>query len=413
MLDVVQRAVRAVRPSQMQPPASTHDAFQADDAGAAVLPALELPPAPFSRGTIAAAPATVARPAPVAATMAPTNERADADADAFADSLPSGTSIQDLIGALTIDGVDVAAGESRPHHEFSTAVERRGARERRRAHRSTPDRRAFTSAHMAAPAEGPDDPRPVAPPPHDAGGRPSPIDAVMPPLPLALEPALPYELPSKGVAHATRRSTRASVAVTELPFPQQAIEHPPQPDTAPEPPVAPQFPEVPPAPEPVSISSIFSGAASVPVGHLVPRPADEIPVVAVPDAGPAGPSPAPGEGMDPVAAAVAAAPSAWYGGSVRVDDAMMIWNAPGTDAPLAPTVASMIAPAPPVMSHAMPELSGASAPGRAVATTPLLPGAAPAATRARGGSGITNLLLVGGAAIAGTTIAFAIDRLLL
>jgi hypothetical protein len=333
------------------------------------LPVLELPPIPFLRAT--SAPATIATQ-PVADSIEH-------------HPLPAGTTVQDLLGALVLDGVppadahELATGielDARPHHEFSVDVERRAARERRREHRATPDRRAFTSEHLAAPAAGPVDPRPTMPPVHPTAGRPSPIDAVMPPLPLdeELQPVRAYELPSRGVAATTQRTTRASVAIAALPFPQQALDHPPQPTTAPEPPVPPAAPAA-----PAGIEAIF---------------------------GPAGPAAAPGAGLDPIAAAVAAAPSAWFGEAVHVDDELLVWNAPvAVQTPLAATVAAQLDPT------AAPATGAASATTFPVPLTPLAPAAATApATRRRPAR---LALLVGVPAAAGIAIAVAAERFLL
>jgi hypothetical protein len=249
----------------------------------------------------------------------------------------------------------------------------------------------------------------------------------MPELPIALEPARPYELPSRGLATGTLRTTRANVHVHDLPFPATAMEHPAPPVGAPEPPAAPPA-SAPPAPEQaahvqpapagmapaVGIDGIFANAAPVPVGRLEPFG----PGVAayVPQTGPAGPAAAPGAGLDPVVAAVAATPSAWHGSAVQVDDAMLVWNAPGTTAPLAPSVAAMISPAPP---SAAPTSAPATATATAVgiATTTLAPTGAPAAaaasaraTRGPLASLLRLLLLVGIPAASGTGIAVALDR---
>jgi hypothetical protein len=351
------------------------------------LPTLALPPVPFARpATEPAAPARLEAPA----------------------QLPTGTSIADLMGALETEVV-------RPHAAFSTDVERRGRGERRREPRSTGDRRDFTSQHLAAPVDGPVDPRPTGAPTPLEAKRPAPIDPIMPELPLALEPSRPYELPSRGISATTLRSTRPNVAVQQPPFPGHAIVAPPAPVGAPEPPTAgiaftdqlppaaPAQPEVPAVPS--SISSIF-GEPSAPgqVGHLHPR---ILPDLVVPDAGPAGPAMAPGAGLDPIAASVAATPSAWFGGAVHVDDSMLVWNSPGTMAPLAPSVAAMIAPQ-----------SGPVATGSGIATTtlapaPALPALPVAATRGSGRSVLRVALLAGLPAAIGIGIAVGLDRFVL
>lgn len=408
----------------MQPHAPSTESQQDDRPDGRDLPVLALPPAPFTRSggeqrssAVPAAPISVVPGQPTVDTPVA--------ASALREPMPSGTSVQDLLGALAIDGLDPIESESflhdaapvqeRPLHEFTVAVDRRTRRERRHEQRTTPDRRAFTSEHLAAPVDGPTDPRPTMPPMHPAVSRPAPIDPVMPPLPLDehLQPARPYQLPNRGVSAATQRSTRASLAMGELPFPQQAIDNPPPPTAAPEPPVA--APDHAPVPgtSPAGIDAIFGPPAAQPVGRLeahapMPPAPPAPPPVLVPDAGPAGPATAPGAGLDPVAASVAAVPSAWFGESVHVDDAMLVWNAPGTTAPLAPSVASLISPAPPVASGIAP----ASPATAAVATTPLSPGAAATSTRRRPMSPLRLVLLVGIPAGAGIGIAFALERFL-
>jgi hypothetical protein len=351
------------------------------------LPTLSLPPVPFAR--------PAAKPAMPVHVEAPVQ-------------LPTGTSIADLIGALETDVV-------RPHAVFSTDIERRGRSERRREPRSTGDRRDFTSQYLAAPTDGPIDPRPTAAPNAPAATRPAPIDPIMPELPLALEPSRPYELPSRGVAASTLRSSRPNVAVQQLPFPGSALVDPPAPAGAPQPPTSgaaftdqlpPAVAEQPQAPAaPSSISSIFGEpSAPIQVGHLHPRIVADI---VVPDAGPAGPAMAPGAGLDPISASIAATPSAWFGGAVHVDDSMLVWNSPGTTAPLAPSVAAMIAPQ-----------SGPVATGTGIATTTLVPVPAAAATaaaapRGAGRSILRVTLLAGLPAAVGIGIAVGLDRFVL
>lgn len=359
------------------------------------MPSLQLPPVPFGR--------TGGSPM----LQAPAHG-----------SLPSGTSIQDLLGALeepaqyAPPATPPTDAPVRPFEEFSSAVDRRGRRERRSDARTTPDRRSFTSAHMAAPADGPSDPRPTEPPPvAHVATRPAPIDAVMPALPLPLEPAMPFELPSRGVAASTQRTMRAG-AVSVPATPQAAFPSHAEPVPAP---AAAPIVDVAPVPQPVgrdAIAGIFDAPSSVPMGHLEPR--RMAPASAMPLSGPAGPSTAPGEGLEPVAAAVATAPSAWYGGAVQVDDAMMVWNAPGAQAPLAPSVAAMIAPQVASSAPAAPRAAATAAP---LATSPLSAGAAPgpastASSTTRGplASLLRLLLVVGVPASTGIALAIAIDR---
>lgn len=379
------------------------------------LPTLQLPPVPFARPS-----------APLAAVPAPATAHVPAPVTP-AESLPTGTPVQELLGALTAEPLRVAvdldtaaSGDLpiRPFEGFTAAVDRRGRRERRRVPRSTTDRRAFTSDHLAMPVNGPADPRPTTPPPvENVPERPAPIDPVMPALPI--EPATAFELPTRGVAPSTQATVRPGVASTPRPaapagaaFPTLAA---PQAD-------APSRMTLPvDAPSPVgeaadhSIAGIFDAPSAVRIGHLQPAHA-ATPATAAPLAGPAGPSTAPGAGLDPVAAAVATAPSAWYGGAVQVDDAMMVWNAPGAQAPVAPAVAAAIAPQRP---QSVPPAPVAAAPAATdLATSPLAAGgpvaaaSAPATAASRGplASLLRLLLVIGIPAGAGVSIAIAIDR---
>jgi hypothetical protein len=380
------------------------------------MPTLELPPVPFGRpssdGMMPAAPMPPATPAPN-------------------DSMPSGSSIDQIIEALrsepmpTLDTsmlLDPAtlladiAPEERPHGDFHSAVERRDIRERRRAGRETPDRRTFTSTYMAAPDNGPADPRPTTPPPATHDARPIPIDARMPELPIQeLQPARPYELPSRGVVGETVRSSRASIAaMSAQPFPS----HPAPPIDAPEPPTAPIAPQQQPqqqAVEPHGIEGIFGPPQSV--GRL--EPFAPMAPVQIPDAGPAGPAIAPGAGLDPVVATAAATPSAWFGGQVQVDEAMLVWNAPGATAPLAPQVAAAIAPQTPRSAAAPGTAPAATAAAAPIATTMLAPAAAAgaaagasAATRSPLARLLRMLAWLGLPAGAGIGIAVALDHFL-
>ncbi len=379
---------------------------------------LELPPVPFAR----AATAAVADELPPVAPQAGLAVVVDAPASV-------GTSISELLDALKLDGITMDADEVRPHAEFSAAVERRGRTERRGEPRVTPDRRAFASTNLAMPDDGPEDPRPQGlPPVEHVLESPSPIDPIMPELPIALEPARHYELPSRGLATGTLRTTRANVHVNELPFPATAMAHPVPPAGAPEPPTAPPVVEqqivqdpiahLQPAPAHaaplVGIDGIFASSAPIPVGRLEPFG----PGVAayVPQTGPAGPAQAPGAGLDPVVAAVAATPTAWNGNAVHVDDAMLVWNAPGSNAPLAPSVAAMISTPPP--SATSPSAPATTTAG--IATTALTPadGATAAIAGARATRGplaslLRLLLMIGIPAASGTGLAVALDRFLL
>jgi hypothetical protein len=358
------------------------------------MPTLELPPVPFARGAAQpfSMPAAPAAPAP----MTP------------AEPMPSGTSVQELIDSLRLDSpLTITDPEQQlPHGEFHAAVqERRNRVERRRAPRETGERRAFASPNMAAPATGPEDPRPVAPPAPAAPALPMPLDTRMPELPEAgeLQPARPYELPSRGVASETIRSSRASTAVqpTTAPFVPQAAT--PVPMWEPQAEVALGHAFFPPSNSDV-IDDIFGTPSAT--GRLEPWIPAELPL-----AGPSGPSIAPGAGLDPTVASIAAAPSAWFGGSVQVDDAMLVWNAPSSTAPLAPAVAAAIQP----MSAAP------AAAGTAIATSALVPAAPTAAlagaagTAAAGSSGSLLRLLAWIAlpAAAGIGLAAAISHFLL
>lgn len=356
------------------------------------LPTLQLPPVPFARH----------------------------------ESLPVGTSVSDLLGALSADSLTLEpmADEpffAQPHADFHAAVERRGRRERRSSPRSTGERRAFTSEHLAAPDHGPADPRPQADPTHEHAPRQAaPIDPRLPelpgPTPHELEPALPYTLPSPGVSGDTVRTTRASVATMPLTYPSIGT-------VGSTPPFAPVTPVAPPAElpteqarieapvtlAPTGLDAVYAGGAPIPVGRLDPW-TEILAEARTPQAGPASPAIAPGAGLAPVVASVAAAPSAWYGGQVHVDDAMLVWNAPGTQAPLAPSVAAMIAPA--RSAAAAPLATGRLAPPTLVAASA---SAAPAASTVRGPLGrlLRGALLIGVPAGLGIGIALAVNEYLL
>ncbi|MCW2927239.1 MAG: hypothetical protein JWM86_1207 [Thermoleophilia bacterium] len=356
-----------------------------------------------------------------------------------AETLPSGTSIAELLDALQLESpLQVHAapshGAPRPHEAFSTSVaERRDRTERRSAPRETPDRR-FASSHLAMPA-GPVDPRPATSPVQPPA-RPMPLDTRMPELPTmppALEPARPYELPSRGLQASTVASTRPNIASSALPFPGVApaagdvppmpfaapiaapataaaapaapvLDDPAPPTAAPAPPVAPSNTHG----QHVPIESIYGGEQQVPMGRLEPWAGHRVDTgVRVLETGPAGPAAAPGYGLDPVVAAVAAAPNAWFGGSSEVDDAMLVWSAPPAVAPLATQVAGLIAPA------------GSAAPGAALATMPLAPataaGAPAPSASGRGpiGALLRALVLLGLPAGGGIGIAIAVNHYLL
>jgi hypothetical protein len=370
----------------------------AESAAHQALPTLELPPVPFARSAATVPPVAAVTPS---------------------EMMPSGSSIDDILDALrtepapSLDATDLlgAAGiqppqpvyEERPHEEFSAAVDRRNRRERRRNRRETPDRRAFTSTHMAAPMTGPADPRPTAPPPVLPITSPAPIDARMPELPIQeLQPAMPYELPSRGVAAETIRSTRPSAnpnpmpaampqALTAQPLAGQPFPaaSPAPPMSAPEPPTAPVAPIAMPVEQDTSASFGIEGifdAFPQQVGRLETFAPPAAPAITIPDAGPAGPAMAPGAGLDPAVATAAATPAAWFGGQVQVDEAMLVWNAPGATAPLGPSVAAAIAPqptapmtAPSAAAPAPAAVPAVPAAAASIATTTLAPGAAAAA----------------------------------
>jgi hypothetical protein len=364
------------------------------------MPTLELPPVPYARGSHAAPIASI----PLAPPEQP---------------MPSGTSVQELIDSLRLDSpltIDAAAADldDLPHTGFHGAVQERRARiERRRTQRETSERRAFASPNMAAPMTGPEDPRPVAAPAPSAPALPMPLDTRMPQLPEPGEllPALPYALPSRGVASETIRSSRASTAVqpsTPQSMPQAAT---PPPAWEPQAEVA-YVEHV----EPVGASAIddIFGTPSA-TGRLEPWMPAELPL-----AGPSGPSIAPGAGLDPTIASIAAAPSAWYGGSVQVDDAMLVWNAPSTTAPLAPQVAAAIQPSA-APAAAAAGAGAAAAAAATFATSALVPGAPTAALAgaastapARDSGSLLRLLAwIALPAAAGIGIAVAISHFLL
>lgn len=423
MLDEKQSPNCSATPSAMYHDTPPHPDF---------VSTLELPPVPFARAGTASFADVLPPIAPQAAAAVETEPPVAATPAAVEPPATVGTSISELLDALKLDGITMDVDEIRPHAEFSAAVERRGRNERRREPRVTPDRRAFASTNLAMPDHGPHDPRPQgAPPVGHVLVSPSPIDPIMPDLPIALEPARPYELPSRGLAAGTLRTTRANVHVNELPFPATAMLHPVPPAGAPEPPTAPPLeqpatfeqPAVSTYEQPapvgmaplVGIDAIFANSAPIPVGRLEPFGPGF--TAYVPQTGPAGPAAAPGFGLDPVVAAVAATPSAWQGSAVQVDDGMLVWNAPGTTAPLAPSVAAMISTAPP---SATSSSAPATATTAGIATTALAPTSASAAaaagaraTRGPLASLLRLLLLVGIPAASGIGIAVALDRFVL
>lgn len=376
------------------------------------MPSLELPPAPFTRS---AKPTTTPEP------------------------LPSGATIEHLLESLRIEPSPSSSEPTSPHAGFHAAVERRARRERRREPRSTPERRHFASSHLAAPDTGPLDPRPVDPPSPARSALPMPLDTRMPELPsepAPLAPALPYQLPSRGVAAETIRSTRPSFGGRhELPTapaaPASAPAAPPEGLTLAAAGVAPAAPTARPIAPPAAALAPAAAAAAAPaprldaifepqredapMGRLEPWGAPSH--AQLPDAGPAGPSIAPGAGLHRVVATAAAVPGAWFGGHVEVDDAMLVWNAPAAHVPLAPSVAAAISPAEGSPSVGAGAAAAAAAP-TGIATTALAPAptAAPAGTGS-GAGGATRLLRllgwVGLPAGGGIGAAVAVDRLLL
>lgn len=224
--------------------------------------------------------------------------------------------------------------------------------------------------------------------------RPRPIDPVMPPLPIDenLQPARNYVLPNRGVSAAAQRSVRADLIATETPFPQAATQAAPQTT----PPVAPQTVQGHQSVQ--SPLTVETRQATEAASH----PTDSIANIFGP---PASKPNRQDEIEAQLVAQVAATPAAWTGHATHLDDeGMMIWNAAGTSAPLAPTIAAMIAPAPPVAS---------SAASRVITTTPLSAGPLVAPASRRLSSPLRMALLIATPAIAGIGIAFAIERFLL
>lgn len=432
MLDVKQTV--GPQPRRRIDPMTSHAPHDQILPDAGSLPMLELPPAPFARPGAGTARPDMPSPHAVSAEPVPPA------------SMPAGTGIDQLLASLR--SAPPEAGTQAPatvelpapHSNFHQAVaERRNRTERRAKPRLTAERRTFTSEHLAAPETGPADPRPVEAPPAQAPVMPMPLDTRMPELPeiAPLEPALPYQLPSRGVAADTLRSSRPSVAVTRSPFPSILPDEEATAEVVAEPAAQPVAEPVAEQPELMRLPTAQAYAAPaldavfdtqvqrVPVGRLEPW-ATPLAETRIPDAGPAGPSFAPGAGLDPAVATAAAAPGAWYGGAVQVDDALLVWNAPGATAPLAPSVATMIAPqgrssAPGVAALAAPTAPAATA----VATTTLAPAAAASLTGTAAGTAaaaaarstrarlLRLLAWIGLPAGAGVGLALAIDRFLL
>jgi nicotinate-nucleotide--dimethylbenzimidazole phosphoribosyltransferase len=229
-------------------------------------------------------------------------------------SIPSGTSIDDLRAmlnpepapAMSAQPAAPIAPEQRPHAEFTAAVERRRATDRRGHARVTRERRAFRSPNLAAPIDGPSDPRPQHAPVHTAPPLPQPIDTR---ITQDILPAIPIELANREVAGQTIRSTQgaASHAATALhhqsvvqqPAPHQyasqLAQYPRQRAAAAQPSTPAQV-QMQPAAAPVQAQSPVAGGIQFPT---------EI-------------------------AAVVADPHAWYAGATAAepDAAMQIWNAP-------------------------------------------------------------------------------------
>ena len=183
-----------------------------------------------------------------------------------------------------------------------------------------------------------------------------PLQQPMSPPPAALEPAVPYRRPAPVAAPAPIAPTDADV------FP---------PEVAPTAPVA-----AAPAPD-ADIAGIY-GAPTEPIGHL-----------ATPTHAPAAPADAPGLGLPPTVAAIAATPTAWFGATTTVDDAMLIWNsAPATNAG--------------DPSTAFPTAAAGVAAAGVASTSP-----------AAGGSTLRTLLFFGLPTVGGVAIAFAINARLL
>lgn len=353
------------------------------------LPTLQLPPAPFG--------------SPRGANAMPEHDR----------PLPSGTSVNALIDALR-DEAPLAIEraqqqpprEVRPHADFHVSVERRSRQDRRATNRHAPDRRTAGSPHLAAPDTGPLDPRPLAPPPTREPKSVGPLDARLPELPAVdpLEPARPWVPANRGVAAAAVEAPAAAPLAQASPAPAAS----PTPAAPPAPAApAPRSP-VPVPVAPLQLDAIYGLArddGTVPVGRLDPWP-NRAP--APPVAGPAGPGFAPGAGLEPAVATAAAAPSAWYGGKIEVDDAMLVWNAPAAHAAHASAMQAFVAQ--PAGSAPAP-----AAPGLAI--TALSPGTAAAAgadaPRGAGAALLRVLLLVGLPAGGGIGIAFALERFVL
>lgn len=139
-----------------------------------------------------------------------------------------------------------------------------------------------------------------------------------------LQPAVPYRAPDRTGQPAPLLTSRPNTA-------QQFVSHP----------IA--VPQNVPVPAPAAMQP-YTNAAPMAAPHGAPAQAfdpwpGQSPIaapVATPLAAPAAPSPAPGLGLPPAVAAVAAAPNAWFGGNVQSDEALLVWNAAGSATPAAP-----------------------------------------------------------------------------
>lgn len=318
------------------------------------IPKLKLPPIPFGARQV--------------------NESPVNSADIH---LPQGTSINELLDTLKPSSVQ--SDTPAPHAGFHTAVaERRASIDRRRATRSTSERRKFASPNLAMPNAGPSDPRPQHPP-IDKPRLPVPLDTRMLDVPQieGLQPAVRIELPNRG----------AVVAQNTLPKQYSGASHPAAKAHAKaRPPV-----------------HMYQQTQQVHQSRPHPTLNQQAPMVAAPK--PAAQIQAP-----PVPVIQPQAPQQQASQQqAHVDTAMQVWNMPtATSAPNAGTI--------PIDNRLLNRIEQQPVPTAAapVAYPAVMPktSAQKRASASRPAAIIRTLLLVGAPATLGVGLAIGLDRLL-
>jgi len=335
--------------SQQHAPFSDDQLAAAAQAEPGSLPALALPPSPFTFNANAASHVQAAAPAPAPAAMPGYAYSPVVDAPAPIEAALSGYA-----------PVDYSQAPAAP----------------------------VAQAPQAAPA--PAQPAPMTAPPAFA-----PAAAAAPtPEFGGLQPAVPYRAPDRSDRPAPLMTTRPNTA-------QQFVSHPI---------AVPQNVPVP-APAPAAMQPYATGAPmaapyGAPAQDLNPWPGQA--PIAAPHAAPAAPSPAPGLGLAPEVAAVAAAPNAWFGGNVQSDESMLVWNGAGSATPAAPAALAAAVPAglaasiaagipagPPPGLAAAPGVAPLAAGVGVPAAGPDIVALAPTAEAVGGGSGALRWILFG------------------